>query len=230
MREQPIHINPLFTEMQNMHAFKEMWDISPIFILISTLAILSPGPDILYTVARGIIGGPKPAIAAAAGFTCGLSVHTSCAVLGISALLMASATAFLCVKIAGAAYLVYLGLRAWGSKGLMRLPEVAEHPPLKRIFGQAFLMNILNPKVAMFFLAFLPQFIHPGKESAASQSLVLGVCFAILTFILFSLAGVCGAFLAKHILTRPRQAIILDRVVGSLFIALAVRLALAGRH
>lgn len=207
-----------------------MCEINPLFFAVSILAILAPGPDILYTIARGISSGPKAAVVAASGFACGLSVHTSLAVLGLSALLRDSAPAFLCVKIVGAAYLTYLGIRAWGSQGLIRIPAASGQPPLKRIFGQAFLMNILNPKVAIFFLSFFPQFVRPENGPLPHQFLMLGIWFAILTLLLFSTAGICASFLAKRLLSNSRLALYLDRTVGTLFIALGVKLALSGSH
>src|ERR1044071_1065546 len=131
--------------------------ITPMFLLASAAITVSPGPDILYVLAKGISQGRRPALVAAAGFASGLSVHTTMAVIGLSALLMASAVGFTVVKFAGAAYLVYLGIRALFSAGLASLPVSGEPVSGKRIFAQAFAMNVLNPKVAMFFLAFLPQ-------------------------------------------------------------------------
>src|SRR6266850_8613917 len=130
--------------------------ITPIFLLASAAVTISPGPDILYVLAKGISAGRRSALIAAVGFASGLSVHTTMAVVGLSALLMASAVGFTIVKFAGGAYLVYLGIRALTSGGLVSLPASGEPMTGKRIFTQAFVMNVLNPKVAMFFLAFLP--------------------------------------------------------------------------
>ncbi len=204
------------------------FSISPVFVLASIAIILSPGPDILYVLARGISHGRKTAVVAAAGFASGLSVHTTLAVCGLSALLVASAVAFTCVKIAGAGYLVYLGIRAWGSRGLISLPTAAGDLRRKRIFAQAFLMNVLNPKVAIFFLAFLPQFIRPELGHTPRQFLILGICFAITSFVIFSLVGIFSSVFGCWITTRPKLARFLDRLVGSIFIAIGVRLALSG--
>lgn len=204
------------------------FSISPLFILASIAIILSPGPDILYVLARGISHGRKTAIIAAAGFASGLSVHTTLAVCGLSALLVASAVAFTCVKIAGAAYLVYLGIRVWGSRGLISLPSTTNNLGHKRIYGQAFLMNVLNPKVAIFFLAFLPQFIRPELGHTPRQFFVLGLSFAIMSFIIFSLVGIFSSLFGHWITTRPKLIRFLDRLVGSIFVGLGVRLALSG--
>jgi len=205
-----------------------MFGINPVFLCVSAAAILAPGPDILYTVARGISNGRKASIVAAAGFACGLSVHTSLAVFGLSAILLASAWAFTCVKILGAGYLVYLGIRAWGSQGLVSLPKTGEKPGAKRIYAQAFLMNVLNPKVALFYLAFLPQFTRPELGHLARQFFTLGLCFAILTFVIFSTVGICSSIVGRKMTEKPRLMRFMDRTVGTLFIGLGIKLAFTG--
>ena len=207
-----------------------MFEISPFFVLASIAVTLSPGPDILYVLARGISHGRKTAIIAAAGLASGLSVHTAFAVLGLSALLVTSAVAFTCVKIAGAGYLIYLGIQAWRSRGLISLPVTTGALNHKRIFAQAFLMNVLNPKVALFFLAFLPQFTRPDHGSVPCQFLTLGICFAAIALIIFSLVGVFSSFVGKWIKNRPKLAQRLDRIVGSIFIVLGLRLAMVGHR
>ena len=202
--------------------------ISPVFVAATIAVTLAPGPDILYVLAKGISQGRGRAILASAGFCSGLSVHTAFAALGFSALLMASAVAFTCVKIAGAGYLIYLGVRAWGSRGLISIPAAGDAPGGRRIFAQAFLMNVLNPKVAVFFLAFLPQFTHPRQGHMAREFFLLGLCFAVISFCIFSLVGIFSAGLGRWIHARPKVARVLDRTVGALFVGLGLRLALAG--
>ncbi len=188
---------------------------------------LAPGPDILFVIATGIGRGRATAIVAAAGFASGLSVHTACAVFGLSALLKASAMAFTCVKIAGAAYMIWLGMKAFGSQGVLSLKASSSALPLRRIYGQAFVMNVLNPKVALFFLAFLPQFTSPQRGSLAVQLLILGICFALVAFSIFSTAGFFSAGFGSWLKQKPRAVRWMDRGVGALFIGLGVRLALA---
>ncbi|MDM7916388.1 MAG: LysE family translocator [Candidatus Eisenbacteria bacterium] len=201
--------------------------IRPEFLLASLAVILAPGPDILFVLGKGIYQGRRTAIIAASGFAAGLSVHTTFAMLGISALLLASTVAFTILKIAGALYLVFLGIKAWTSRGLISLPAPGKAIVHRRIFGQAFLMNVLNPKVAIFFLAFLPQFVRPDAGSVPAQFFVLGVCFAIMALAVFSLVGFWSAALGAWLGTRPRFARVLDRIAGSVFLALGVRLAFA---
>jgi threonine/homoserine/homoserine lactone efflux protein len=200
--------------------------ITPMFLLASAAITVSPGPDILYVLAKGIAQGRRPALVAAAGFASGLSVHTTLAVVGLSALLMASAIGFTIVKLAGGAYLVYLGLGALLSGGLVSLPPSGEPMTGRRIYAQAFLMNVLNPKVAMFFLAFLPQFTRKDQGSISTQLLFLGIAFAIVALVIFSLVGTFSATLGAWLRSKPRGLRAFDYLIGSLFIGLGVKLAL----
>lgn len=201
--------------------------ITPMFLLASAAITISPGPDILYVLAKGIAQGRRPALIAAAGFASGLSVHTTMAVVGLSALLMASAMGFTIVKFAGGAYLVYLGIRALFSGGLVSLPPSGEPMTGRRIYAQAFLMNVLNPKVAMFFLAFLPQFTRKDQGNISTQLLLLGISFAMVALVIFSLVGTFSASLGAWMRSKPKGLRVFDYVIGSLFIGLGVRLALA---
>lgn len=195
-------------------------------MLVSLVVIVSPGPDIIYVLAKGISQGRRAALIAALGFSCGLSVHTSLAAAGLSALLMASAAAFTLIKLSGAAYLFYLGIKAFGSQGLVSIPPGGEGMTGWLIFRQAFAMNVLNPKVAIFFLTFLPQFTRPEPGMVWSQLLLLGCCFALLALLVFSLAGTFSSMLSHSIRTRPRLVRVLDYIVGSFFVLMAMRLAL----
>ncbi|MES2568470.1 MAG: LysE family translocator [Verrucomicrobiota bacterium] len=202
--------------------------IPPLFLLASIAVIAAPGPDILYVVAKGISQGRRAALIASLGFACGLSVHTTLAALGLSALLVASVPAFTILKLSGAAYLLYLGMMAFRSQGFCSIPSHGEAIPGWRIFRQAFVMNVINPKVALFFLAFLPQFTQPGR--GASQLLMLGGCFAVLSLMLFSLAGVCSSMLGHLIHARPRLTRGLDYLVGAVFVLLGIQLAVSTLH
>ena len=204
--------------------------LNPVFLTASALITLAPGPDNLYVVSKGISQGRKSALVAAAGFASGLSVHTTLAACGLSALLLASAVAFTCVKLLGAAYLVYLGIRTLGARGLVAVPDSGQALPPRRIFAQAFLMNVLNPKVAMFFLAFLPQFARPERGPLAPQLCQLGGVFALIALALFSMLGLCSSLLGRWIRSRPRLTRGLDRAVGVLFILLGLGLALSRRR
>jgi threonine/homoserine/homoserine lactone efflux protein len=203
---------------------------TPAFILTSAALAIAPGPDVLYVLAKGMAQGRRSALIAAAGFCSGLSIHTAASACGLSALLVASATAFTVVKLLGAAYLVYLGVRAILSRGLISLP--ANHVALsgRKIFGQAFLMNVLNPKVALFFLAFLPQFVRADQGSIPQQLVLLGIGFGIVAFAVFSLVGLFSDAIGRHVRSRPTLTRILDRIAGTAFILLGLRLAASSQR
>ncbi len=195
------------------------------FLAASAAVTLAPGPDILYVLAKGVSQGRAKAVVAATGFASGLSVHTTVAATGLSAVLLACSTAYLAVKIAGAVYLGYLGVRAWFSRGLISVPETTASGSNGRIFGQAFCMNVLNPKVVIFFLGFLPQFTRPEQGHLPAQFVLLGLCFALQALVIFSVVGVFSSLIGGWINSRPRFARVRDRVVGTLFVALGLRLA-----
>jgi threonine/homoserine/homoserine lactone efflux protein len=196
----------------------------PAFLLACVLIVLAPGPDILYVLATGIARGRTTAVVAAGGFASGLSVHTGCLALGLSALLVASTKAFACVKIAGAAYLLWLGVKSLRSRGAISLSAGDRPLARRRIFAQAFLMNVLNPKVALFFLAFLPHFAIPEAGHLFRQFLVLGAWLALLAFTIFSMVGVFSSGIGGWLRQRPRATRWIDRLVGVVFLGIGVRL------
>jgi threonine/homoserine/homoserine lactone efflux protein len=198
---------------------------TPAFIIASAALAIAPGPDVLYVLAKGVSQGRRAALIAAAGFCSGLSVHTTASACGLSALLVASATAFTVVKLLGAAYLIYLGIRAILSRGLISLPENSAALSGRKIFAQAFLMNVLNPKVALFFLAFLPQFVRTDQGGIPRQLLSLGIGFGLIAFFVFTLVGVFSAALGQRIRSSHTLTRLLDRIAGAAFILLGLRLA-----
>lgn len=199
------------------------------YALIVLGFVFIPGPATLLTIARATTSGTKVGIATGAGITAGDFVHTIMAVVGISAVIAASATLFSIIKFLGAAYLVYLGLRAIFSKesadlGQGRLPVTAS-----QAFRQAILAELLNPKTALFFLAFLPQFVTPENGAVMLQLTILGIVFALIGFfstIVYSVAaGGLGAFLRRNPTVLKWQG----KVVGSIYCTLGLRLAVQER-
>jgi threonine/homoserine/homoserine lactone efflux protein len=199
------------------------------YALIVLGFVFIPGPATLLTVARATTSGTRVGIATGAGITAGDIVHTVMAVVGISAIIAASATLFSIVKYLGAAYLVYLGVKAILEKvpvdlGQGRLPITA-----RQAFRQAIFAEVLNPKTALFFLAFLPQFVVPENGYVMAQLTVLGVLFAVIGFfstIVYSVAaGSLGSFLRRNPIVLKWQG----KVVGSIYCALGARLALQER-
>ena len=200
-----------------------------LFVTAGLALNLTPGPDMLYVAARSASEGRAAGVASAFGIAAGTLVHIALVAGGLAAILAAVPVAYTVVRLAGAAYLVWLGVRA-----LLRPSGIASARTLapatrREIFRQGVVTNVLNPKVALFFLAFLPQFVDPARGSAALQVLALGLIFDT-TGTLVNLAVALGASGAASRLRRSdRAARALERVTGVLFIGLGVRLALAGR-
>ncbi len=196
-----------------------------LFAVTSVVLIFTPGPDIIYVMTRGVAQGRKAALAAAAGFSLGNFVHIFFAVVGLSALLASSARAFQLVKYAGALYLIYLGIRMFRSKA--DLAAAGELKPLqgRTIFVQSIIANVLNPKVAVFFLAFFPQFLDKEQGSLPLQMLLLGTFFVVLTLICFGLVGICSGTIGAWLQGRPAIGSRLGRAAGSVLVLLGLRLA-----
>ena len=207
--------------------------IDPSLLLTYALIVLGfvfiPGPATLLTVARATTSGTKVGIATGAGITAGDFLHTIMAVVGISAIIAASATLFTVVKYLGAAYLVYLGLKAIFDGASVDLGQGRVPITAPQAFRQAILAEVLNPKTALFFLAFLPQFVVPENGYVMAQLTILGIVFALIGFlstIVYSVAaGGLGGFLRRNPTVLKWQG----KVVGSIYCALGVRLALQER-
>ena len=170
------------------------WENLILFIGVTAVLTVTPGPDVIYVLTRGMAQGSKAAFAATLGFATGSAVHTTFAIVGISALLKASAIAFMVIKFAGAAYLIYLGVKALVNQSHFDISGKLEGKQLKQIYKQSVIANVLNPKVAIFYLSFLPQFVNQDAGAAWTQLLELGVIFMAMTVILF---GIIGVFAAK---------------------------------
>ena len=197
-----------------------------LFLATSIAITMAPGPDNLQVLARGISQGRAAGLVAALGFAAGITFHTTLAALGVAALLRSSPLAFEAIKLAGAAYLVWIGIKALRSQGLATAHERAPQP-LMTVFRQSVLGNLLNPKVTLFFVVFLPQFVKPhGSQSVAVQMLELGVLFMLQTVVVFSLFGVCAGIIGGWLKRRPRVGVWLDRLAGATFIAIGIRVAL----
>lgn len=206
-----------------------MMDTQPLlFLTASLIVILAPGPDNLLVLTRGITQGRKAALVSAFGASVGLVCHSMFAAVGLSALLAQSAVAFSVVKYVGAAYLVYLGVKTLLSReGLELLEGEAATVKLGSVFLQGVVSNVLNPKIAVFFLAFLPQFASQGTNGA--QLLALGLTFALLTWVLFTLLGCFSGSIGNKIADRPAYATALRWLTGGVLAVLGLRLAIPER-
>ena len=200
-----------------------------VFLAAGLALNLTPGPDMLYVAARGASEGRVAGVASALGIAAGTLVHIALVAGGLAALLTAVPVAYTIVRLAGAAYLVFLGVRS-----LIRPSGLTERTlaPASRwtVFRQGVVTNVLNPKVALFFLAFLPQFVDPTRGHPAVQVLMLGLLFNT-TGTLVNLGVAFGASRASARLRRSAHAArVMERVTGALFVGLGARLALAGRR
>lgn len=203
-----------------------------LFILAGWLLNLTPGPDVLYIVSNALRSGTKAGVVAALGITAGCFVHIFAAALGVSALLAASSTAFTVLKWAGAVYLFYVGLRLVFCRATPRMTSVAEESiqssdrGLKSIFFKGFFTNALNPKVALFFLAFVPQFIAPEASHPALTFVLLGVLFNVNAVPINVGYALLAAWATRRMGAVQRAMHWLDRVAGVMFVGFGVKLAL----
>jgi threonine/homoserine/homoserine lactone efflux protein len=199
-----------------------------LFVIAALALLVTPGPAVLYIVARSIDQGRSAGVVSTLGVGVGTLFHVAAAALGISALLVSSALAFNVVKFLGAAYLIYLGLRKLLVREELQQPDVVERKRLSRVFYQGVLVNVLNPKTALFFFAFLPQFINPAQGEVAWQILFLGTVFVALGIcsdgLYALLAGTVGHWLKGNLRFLRAQRYF----AGTVYIGLGVTTALSG--
>jgi len=203
----------------------------PIFLLASLTLNLIPGPDTFYILGRSMAQGRSVGIASAFGISAGTVVHTFAAAFGLSALIAASATAFVAVKLAGAAYLVFLGLRLLSSRPPVDSPPITfDQSGFLVAFRQGLITNVLNPKVALFFLAFLPQFIAAESSSRFLAFLFLGFCFVTTSMTWCLILAWFSSALGSRLRSHPKSLQYLNRATGTLLVGLGVHLATAKTH
>jgi threonine/homoserine/homoserine lactone efflux protein len=199
-----------------------------LFMTGAILLLLVPGPAVLYITSRSIGLGRAAGLVSAMGIAVGTLVHVAAATLGLSALLVSSASAFTLVKYAGAAYLIYLGIRTLRATDTATLDSSSERRSLHSIFGQGVLVNLLNPKTALFFLAFLPQFVDPARGHVALQIFELGVLFALMGWMSDSVWALVSGTFAEHIRGSIRLRSAQRKVSGGALIALGLASAFSG--
>lgn len=205
-------------------------DIALGFLGIAILLALTPGPDNLFVMTQAVIQGQLAGLVVTIGLCSGIVIHTAAVAAGVAALFATSSVAFNALKLIGAGYLCYLGWQAF--KAGRSKPETS-HPPrlaFSRLYKRGFIMNITNPKVSIFFLAFLPQFTDPDRGSLPLQIVILGLLFMVSTILVFGgIALLAGGVAGKLNQSAPVQRW-LNRIAGSIFIGLAVHLLLAQRN
>jgi len=201
-----------------------------LFVGVSWALIIAPGPDMLYVMTRGIAYGRRAGIVSAIGVIGGILVHTTTAAFGLTLILQTSAFAFLLVKYVGATYLIYLGIKAWRENNAFNLPPPISLASSRRLFWQGVLSNVLNPKIAIFFLAFLPQFVDKGSGQVTLQMAILGLTFAGFGLCFLLAVGYFSGAMGGWLTRRPHSAKFGQRLAGGLLIGLGIRLALTNRQ
>lgn len=192
------------------------------FLSAALLVTLIPGPDILFVITQSIVQGKKAGILFALGLCTGLLFHIAAISLGVSVLLKESPTAFSVLKIAGAAYLFYLGIKAFLNRRQSSFQAEGKKRGMKKLYYKGILMNLLNPKVILFFLAFLPQFIDINAENPAIQICILGSLFILQAFILFTLVAMLASKLAGGLMQNPRTAVWVNIGAALIYIGIGV--------
>ncbi|GHF53392.1 lysine transporter LysE [Streptomyces mashuensis] len=196
------------------------------FLVTSLVVTLSPGTGVLYTLATGLSRGFRPSVVAAFGCTLGIVPHLAATVLGLAALMHTSALAFRTLKYLGVAYLLYVAWKTWRDRGTLSVDEQQGEPPsAARVTLTGVLLNLLNPKLTIFFLAFLPQFVGAGEAHPVPRMLELGAVFMLMTFVVFAGYGLLAASVRDHVLSRPRVLTWMRRTFAGAFVALGAKLA-----
>ena len=199
------------------------------FLVTSFIVIASPGTGVLFTLAAGLSRGARASIVAAFGCTIGIVPHMAAAIMGLAALLHTSALAFQIFKYLGVAYLLYMAWNTLRERGALQVErEVGARSDLQ-VTVTAILVNILNPKLSIFFLAFLPQFVSTGEAHPLSRMLELSAVFMLMTFVVFVGYGLFAASIRDHVISRPRVLTWMRRSFAAAFVALGAKLAAADR-
>ena len=199
------------------------------FLITSLIVVASPGTGVLYTLAAGLSRGSRASVIAAFGCTLGIVPHMAAAIMGLAALLHTSAVAFQTLKYLGVAYLLYMAWNALKEKGALKVETETGSRPAMQVIVSAILINILNPKLSIFFFAFLPQFVSATEPHALARMFELSAVFMGLTFAVFVVYGLFAASIRNHVISRPRVLTWMRRTFAAAFVALGVKLALAER-
>jgi threonine/homoserine/homoserine lactone efflux protein len=199
------------------------------FLVTSLVVIASPGTGVLYTLAAGLSRGPRASVVAAFGCTLGIVPHMAAAIMGLAALLHTSALAFQTLKYLGVAYLLYMAWNALREQGALGVEKEVDTRSATQVIVSAILVNVLNPKLSIFFLAFLPQFVSADEQQPLSRMFALSATFMLLTFVVFVGYGLFAASARNHLVSRPRVLTWMRRTFAAGFVALGGKLALTDR-
>jgi threonine/homoserine/homoserine lactone efflux protein len=199
------------------------------FLVTSFIIVVSPGPGVLYTLATGLSRGSRASVVAAFACTLGILPHMAAAILGLAALMHASALAFQALKYAGVVYLLYMAWNTLREHGTLKIEKEVPARSAMQVAVTAILVNILNPKLSIFVLAFLPQFVSAGEAYPLARMLELSAVFMLMTFVVFVGYGLFAASVRDHVISRPQILAWMRRSFAAAFVALGAKLALADR-
>lgn len=201
--------------------------MSVAFLLTTLVVVVTPGTGVVYTLAAGLSHGRRASVVAALGCTLGIVPHLAATITGLSALLHTSAVAYETVKYLGVGYLLFMAWAMLRDKEALAVAQETEPRPAIRVIASGVLVNLLNPKLTMFFVAFLPQFVPVGASGSLGVMLQLSAVFMGFTFVVFAAYGWCAAAVRSRLLTRPRVMTGIRRVFAACFLGMSVRLAVA---
>ncbi|CAN5558391.1 LysE family translocator [soil metagenome] len=199
------------------------------FLVTSLIVVVLPGTGVLFTVSTGLMGGRRSSMFAALGCTAGIIPHLVASVFGLAAILHASSVAFQMLKYLGVVYLAYLAWMMWRESGVLEFDNLPRERGALKTTVTAFLINILNPKLSIFFLAFLPQFVPRDATSPISHMLLLSAIFMVMTLAVFVMYGLFANFVRSYVSGSPRLVQWIQRAFSGIFVAMGVKLAMAER-
>jgi len=199
------------------------------FLITTLIVVVSPGTGVLYTLAAGLSRGSRASVVAAFGCTLGIVPHMAAAILGLAALLHTSALAFQALKWLGVAYLLYMAWNALKEHGALKVEKDVGARSNLQVIVHAILINVLNPKLSIFFFAFLPQFVHADESQPLERMLLLSGVFMALTFVVFVGYGLFAASNRNHVISRPKVLVWMRRSFAGAFALLGAKLAFADR-
>ena len=197
------------------------------FLIACMLLTIAPGPDIMYLLAKSLADGARSGISLALGLTTGLIFHTTLVIIGVAAIIQQSPLAFAILKYAGAAYLLYLAWGAFHAQGNLKLNAVNKSGSYFKLYRRGVIMNVLNPKVLLFFLAFLPQFVDLNSDSVSLQIAFLGFIFGLQTLVIFSLVAICAGKVRDYILNIKNFNKIMGYIQGIVLLLISLALIIS---
>ncbi|MFE1766923.1 LysE family translocator [Streptomyces angustmyceticus] len=199
------------------------------FLITSFVIVVSPGTGALYTIATGLSRGFRKSVVAAFGCTLGIVPHLAAAIAGLAAILHTSAVVFETFKYLGVAYLLYMAWNTLREQGTLKVENQEEEHSSLRVTGTAILINFLNPKLSIFFLAFLPQFVPADETNSLPRMLELSGVFMLMTFVVFAIYGGFAAAVRDHVISRPKVMAWMRRTFAAAFVGIGIQLAFASR-